>query len=81
MVPSQQFGASMRFHSSLPPKLNEMAIIITARHWTSQYEWYAHKSAAQRAGLSQSIIETRATCELSIACRAIPESLQSKLQS
>src|SRR5512139_3181292 len=53
----QQFGASMRFHSSIPSKLNEMAIIITARHWTSHYEWYAHKSAAQRAGLSQGIID------------------------
>jgi hypothetical protein len=37
----QQFGASMRFHSSLPRKLNEMAIIITARHWMAQYEWNA----------------------------------------
>jgi 4-carboxymuconolactone decarboxylase len=54
---AQQFGASMRFHSSMPPKLNEMAIIITARHWTSQYEWYAHRRAAQTAGLSQSIID------------------------
>ena len=54
---AQQFGASMRFHSSMPPKLNELAIIITARHWTSQYEWYAHRRAAQTAGLSQAIID------------------------
>ena len=54
---AQQFGASMRFHSSIPPKLNELAIIITARHWTSQYEWYAHRRAAQTAGLNQSIID------------------------
>ncbi len=54
---AQQFGASMRYHSSIPPKLNELAIIITARHWTSQYEWYAHRRAAQTAGLSQSIID------------------------
>jgi 4-carboxymuconolactone decarboxylase len=54
---AQQFGASMRFHSSIPPKLNELAIIITARHWTSHYEWYAHKSAAQRAGVNQAIID------------------------
>jgi 4-carboxymuconolactone decarboxylase len=53
----QQFGASMRYHSSMPPKLNELAIIITARHWTSHYEWYAHRRAAQAAGLSQSIID------------------------
>ena len=29
---AQQFGASMRFHTSIPPKLNELAIIVTARH-------------------------------------------------
>jgi 4-carboxymuconolactone decarboxylase len=54
---AQQFGASMRYHSSIPSKLNEFAIIITARHWTSQYEWYAHRRAAQTAGLNQSIID------------------------
>jgi 4-carboxymuconolactone decarboxylase len=54
---AQQFGASMRFHSSIPSKLNELAIIITARHWTSNYEWYAHRRAAERAGLSQAIID------------------------
>jgi 4-carboxymuconolactone decarboxylase len=54
---AQQFGASMRFHSSMPPKLNELAIIITARHWTSQYEWYAHRRAAANAGLNESIIQ------------------------
>jgi len=54
----QQFGASMRFHSSLPRKLNEMAIIITARHWTAQYEWYAHRTAAAQAGLNEAIIQS-----------------------
>jgi 4-carboxymuconolactone decarboxylase len=54
---AQQFGASMRFHSSIPRKLNEMAIIITARHWTSHYEWYVHKRAALDAGLGQPIVD------------------------
>jgi 4-carboxymuconolactone decarboxylase len=58
---AQQFGASMRFHSSMPRKLNELAIIITARHWTSHYEWYAHRRAAQDAGLNQAIIDAVAT--------------------
>src|SRR3974390_3474737 len=46
----QQFGASMRFHSSIPRKLNEMAIILTARQWTAQYEWNSHRAAAAQAG-------------------------------
>ena len=54
---AQKFGASMRFHSSIPPKLNELAIIITARHWTSHYEWYAHRRAAANQGLKPAIIE------------------------
>lgn len=54
---AQKFGAAMRFHSSLPRRLNEMAILITARHWTSHYEWYVHRRAAQEAGLEQAIIE------------------------
>jgi len=54
---AQQFGGSLRFHSSLPRKLNEMAILLTARYWTAQYEWSAHRKAASDAGLSESIIE------------------------
>jgi 4-carboxymuconolactone decarboxylase len=54
---AQQLGAQVRFHSSLPRKLNELAIIITARHWTAQYEWYAHKRAALEAGLSPAIVD------------------------
>src|SRR6202167_5953059 len=54
---AQQFGASMRFHSSMPPRLNEFAIILTARFWTAQYEWNAHRRAAAHAGLSEDIIQ------------------------
>jgi len=54
---AQEFGAQMRFHSSVPRKLNEMAIIITARYWTAQYEWNAHRAAAAQAGLNESIIQ------------------------
>jgi 4-carboxymuconolactone decarboxylase len=54
---AQQFGASLRFHSSLPRKLNEMAILLTARYWTAQYEWSAHRKAAADAGLNESIIQ------------------------
>jgi 4-carboxymuconolactone decarboxylase len=53
----QKFGASMRFLESMPAKLREMAIILTARHWTSQFEWRVHAAAARQAGLSDAIVE------------------------
>ena len=57
---AQQLGAQVRFHSSLPPRLNEFAILITGRFWNSQYEWYAHRSYALTAGLSPEIIQALA---------------------
>ncbi len=57
---AQKFGAHVRFHSSLPPRLNEFAILITARQWTAQFEWQAHRRIALAAGLSPAIIEALA---------------------
>ncbi len=49
---AQKFGEYVRFNNSLPERLKEFAILITARHWTSQYEWFAHHSLALKAGLN-----------------------------
>jgi 4-carboxymuconolactone decarboxylase len=51
----QKVGEYIRFNTSLPLRLNEFAILITARHWTSQYEWYAHLPLALKAGLDPKI--------------------------
>ncbi len=53
---AQQFGASMRFLNSIPAKHRELAIILTARHWTAQFEWQAHRRAAAEAGLAPTTI-------------------------
>ncbi len=53
----QEFGATMRFLDSIPATLRELAIIVTARHWSSEYEWQAHARAAAAAGLDASIIK------------------------
>lgn len=58
---AQKFGAEMRFHSSVPRKLNEFAILITARHWTAQYEWYAHRRDGLKYGLEAAVIDSLAT--------------------
>ena len=60
---AQKFGAEMRYHSSIPRKLNELAILITARHWKAQYEWYAHRRDGLKYGLEQNVIDSLATAK------------------
>jgi 4-carboxymuconolactone decarboxylase len=45
----------LRWHTSLPPRLSELAILITAREWTAQYEWYAHYPHAIEGGLDRKV--------------------------
>jgi len=45
----------LRWHSSVPTKLNEFAILIQARLWRSQVEWFAHYPLALKAGLSEQV--------------------------
>jgi 4-carboxymuconolactone decarboxylase len=54
---AQKAIAYARFNSTVPAKLNELAIIITARTWSTQAEWRAHRPAAIKAGLSPEIVE------------------------
>src|SRR5687768_7302308 len=60
---AQELGAQVRFNSTLPPPLREMAILMAARHWTSHYEWNAHKAAALSAGLDPAIVAAIAAGE------------------
>jgi 4-carboxymuconolactone decarboxylase len=47
----------LRFETSLPHRLNELAILIEARLWDAQYEWWAHYPIALRAGLPQAVAD------------------------
>jgi 4-carboxymuconolactone decarboxylase len=47
----------LRFDTSVPVKLNEFAILIQARLWTSQLEWGAHYPIALKAGLPQTVAD------------------------
>jgi 4-carboxymuconolactone decarboxylase len=51
----QQVGEYLRFSSSVPQRLNELAILITARAWDAQFEWYAHHRLALEAGLDPAL--------------------------
>ena len=53
----QRVGAFVRFGTSIPQRLNEMAIIMAGRKWTAQYEFYAHRRLALEAGLSPAIAD------------------------
>jgi 4-carboxymuconolactone decarboxylase len=60
---AQELGAQVRFNSVLSAPLREMAILMAARHWTSHFEWNAHKSGALSAGLNPAIIAAIAAGE------------------
>lgn len=53
----QQLGELLRYRTSLPPRLSELAILVTARHFDCQFEWYAHQGPALAGGLEPAIIE------------------------
>ncbi len=53
---ASRLGAFLRYDTSLGPRLSELAILVTARHWSAQFEWYAHKKLALAAGLDPNII-------------------------
>ncbi len=56
----QQLGEHLRFNSKLAPQLLEIAVLVTARRWSCQHEWYMHERIARKAGLDASIIEALA---------------------
>ncbi len=53
----QALGQVLRYETSLPTNLNELAILVAARHWNSELEWTIHAGAARKAGLDEAVIE------------------------
>jgi 4-carboxymuconolactone decarboxylase len=53
---ARAMGDYLRYKSSLPPRLSEFVILLTARQWTQNYEWSAHAPLARQAGLSPDVI-------------------------
>ena len=59
---SQKAMAYARFagregFSSVTPKLNELAILIVAKHWAANYVWNAHHNYAVKMGLPQEVVD------------------------
>lgn len=53
---ARAMGDYLRYKSTLPPRLSEFVIILTAREWTQNYEWDAHAGLALKAGVSQETV-------------------------
>ncbi|NVK62403.1 MAG: carboxymuconolactone decarboxylase family protein [Rhodobacteraceae bacterium] len=59
----QRLGQVLRFETSLPTRLSELAILVTARRWNSRLEWAIHAGDADRAGLDPAVAEAIRVCE------------------
>jgi 4-carboxymuconolactone decarboxylase len=53
----QSLGVLLRYQTSIPARLSELVILVTARRWNSQIEWYIHAEAARKAGVPDRVIE------------------------
>lgn len=50
-------GEFLRYRSALPPRLSELAILVTAAHWQQSFEWEVHAPIALEAGIPQDAID------------------------
>lgn len=57
MERTQKVGEYLRYKSSVPTRLNEFAILVTAREWNAQIEWIGHYELALKAGVSAAVLE------------------------
>jgi 4-carboxymuconolactone decarboxylase len=54
---AQKLGGHVRFKTSIPPRLSEFAILVTAQFWQAQYEWVAHEPIALKQGVKPDVIK------------------------
>jgi 4-carboxymuconolactone decarboxylase len=52
----QALGEHLRWKGKLPPALTELAVLVTARRWTCQHEWFIHSELARKAGHADATI-------------------------
>jgi 4-carboxymuconolactone decarboxylase len=51
MTVARSMGDYLRYHSAIGNKLSEFAILLTAREWSQNYEWYVHYPIALKVGI------------------------------
>ena len=52
-----ELGHALRYQSQLSRAIMEIGILVTARYWRSNFEWYAHAPMAREAGITDTQIE------------------------
>ena len=53
----QKVGEYLRYKTKLGSNISEFIILLIARHWTQQFEWYSHESLALKAGIKAETIK------------------------
>jgi 4-carboxymuconolactone decarboxylase len=56
--PAQKLGEFLRYKTSLAPRLSELAIVVVARHWDCDFEWYQHAAIALRSEVPAEVVES-----------------------
>jgi 4-carboxymuconolactone decarboxylase len=56
----QKVGEYLRYHSALEPRISEFLMMVVARQWTQQFEWFVHYPLALKAGLHPGVANTLA---------------------
>jgi 4-carboxymuconolactone decarboxylase len=57
MTQARAMGDYLRYHSAIGNTLSELVILITAREWTQDYEWYLHYPIALKAGIKPETVD------------------------
>ena len=60
---AQRFGEFVRYETTLAPRLSELAILVVAHWWSSEYEWTIHRAEALKGGVPEHVIAAIANDE------------------
>jgi 4-carboxymuconolactone decarboxylase len=57
MTQARAMGDYLRYKSAIGTTLSELVILVTAREWTQDYEWYVHYPIALKVGIKPAIAD------------------------
>ena len=63
----QRVGEYLRYNTKLGPAISEFIILLMARQWTQQFEWYSHQALALKADIKPETIKSMAEGQRPVA--------------